>query len=93
MRNVLFTLGTLALFATSPALADPASHTIGNDDLPVSRATDVVANERTEAAEVVTFSDASGEARVARDEGRAWVPGGTIGDDDEPVSRATDIAG
>ena len=84
MRSIIFALGTLTLLAVSPASA--ASHIIGNDDEPVSRATDGFVRGRTEGSQVLTLSYAPRGSRAVADQARAWVPGGTIGDDDRPVS-------
>ena len=84
MRKSLITIGALALFAATPALADPSSHVIGNDDLPVSRATDPVASDRTGAANVVTLAYEPRGSQFTEDETRAFDPDrmDTIGGDD-----------
>ena len=85
MRNILLALGTLTLFAVSPAFADPASHVIGNDDEPVSRATDTFVGGRTEGTRVLTLAYGSRGSRAVAGQSRAVAPAGTIGDDDQPA--------
>ena len=83
MRKNLIAIGALTLLTVSPALADPASHVIG-DDRPVSSATDSVVS-RGEATFTLRLAHTPrGSAPAVA---RADV--GTIGDD-EPVSRVTD---
>lgn len=93
MCKSLIAFGVIALFAISPAASDPRSHIIGNDDEPVSRATDAVVSGSGRASYVMTLSYAPRGSRIISSQSHALAPGMShvIGNDDQPVSRATDV--